>query len=185
MKKWFICAALFAGAAMQAAPKSVDVKICSYQVVNDTVVNALSPMGLALTPNGDILAGFQDRGDIMPQCKSYIVRSTDGGKTWGAPEKVYQGSNDKIGVALTLHNAPDGSIFMTKTTVTHTAIPVRRYSASALLLLRHSDRSTARSLRRCRRWQLLRNLCLPLLPRSLKCPMEIGCCPVTEAPKAK
>ena len=112
-------AALALSVSAWAAPEKVTVRVVSNQVVNDTITDAMSPTGLAVAPNGDILAAFHDRGDIGPLCKAYIVRSTDGGKTWGAPEKVFAGKNDREGISLTLHNAPDNSIYLTVTTMLH------------------------------------------------------------------
>ncbi len=109
MKFYSLAAAVLSATVLGAAP---EVKVLQHQVVNDTVTDAVSPSGLAVTRNGDYLATFADRGDVSPGCRSYLVRSTDGGKSWSAPEQTFASKDEREGVSLIMCNLPDGDILL-------------------------------------------------------------------------
>lgn len=60
--------------------------------------------------NGDLLVAFSGDRDwhVCPWGKIYLIRSTDEGKTWSAPEVIADTPLDDRGVGLT--TLPDGSI---------------------------------------------------------------------------
>jgi hypothetical protein len=72
--------------------------------------------GPALTPiitraaNGDLVVCFDTGGgDAMPDGTVPFIRSTDGGKTWSKPFKVYESGNPLTGLAVWIFSLPDGN----------------------------------------------------------------------------
>lgn len=89
-------------------------------VVNDTIPNAMLPMGLVRAGETDLLAAFCDGADIMPGSKAYLIRSKDLGETWEPePETVFTPDAPHIGLAAGLASLPDGRILLIKTVETY------------------------------------------------------------------
>ena len=118
MKKLSAFLAATAGAALMATA-SPSVKLIHSETVNDTVVDATLPSGLAIAPNGDYLATFADQCDGGPGCKSYLIRSGDRGRTWSAPEKIWTPKSETEGISAGIFNLPDGSLMLEMLHVHH------------------------------------------------------------------
>ena len=107
--KRFFCLPLLFGALVLAAAEP-QVKLIKSTIINDKVVDALSPGSMAVTSTGDILVTFVNQGDAGPGAVTYVVRSKDQGRTWSAPEQEFHPEHNRQGKAVSLTNLPDGSI---------------------------------------------------------------------------
>ncbi|NMA43952.1 MAG: exo-alpha-sialidase [Oligosphaeraceae bacterium] len=124
-----ILLALFClSASAFAEPKSIEV--ISHSIVTDTIEDAVSPSGLVRTKNGDYLVTFANAGDVDVGCTAFLCRSTDGGKSWSAPERVWKPSKDTEGVACNLHNLPDGNILLVIERITYKSNKPRKETRS-------------------------------------------------------
>ncbi|NMA43603.1 MAG: exo-alpha-sialidase [Oligosphaeraceae bacterium] len=110
----FQLALLFSSSLIFAAPS---IKLVYSTVVNDTIPDAHGCAGLAIAPNGDYLAAFNDRCDAGPGSSLYLVRSADQGRTWGTPEICIKPDSKTEGVAGGVFNYPDGTLGMAKTRI--------------------------------------------------------------------
>jgi hypothetical protein len=83
---------------------------------------------IATADNGDLLAVFSGDRDwhVCPWGKVQLVRSTDGGRTWGQPEVIYDTPLDDRDVGIT--KMPDGSLVVAfNTSVAFDNPKVKRY----------------------------------------------------------
>ena len=96
---------ILAAAALTLSAKP-EIKLVHSEIVCDTVVDALSPAGLAIDANGDYLLTFQDQGDNSPTARSYLVRSKDHGRTWSKPETFLAPDHNKQGKMGMICNIP-------------------------------------------------------------------------------
>ena len=101
-------------AATATAAAAPSIRLLYSVVVNDTIPDAHSCSGLAIAPNGDYLCSFCDKGDGGPGAAGRMVRSTDQGRTWGAPELCIASESKKEGVTISVFNYPDGTLAMEK-----------------------------------------------------------------------
>src|SRR5436309_3744559 len=67
----------------------VAYKVIDKQVVYNGKLGVSLPC-VARAANGDILVQFNTGKDCWPGSTAYLIRSTDGGKTWGAPCKLIE-----------------------------------------------------------------------------------------------
>jgi len=82
-------------------------------VVNDTIPDAMLPMGLVRVGERSLLTVFCDGGDLMPGSKAYLFRSDDLGKTWKKePELVFGSDAPNIGMGAGLAALPDGNLLL-------------------------------------------------------------------------
>ena len=128
--------------ALPPVGSGMEVKVLKNAIVNDKIVDAVSPGGLAVTRDGDYLATFSDHGDVSPGCRSYLVRSRDQGTTWEEPEQVFGPNNEREGVTVVLHNLPDGEIMLGTERFTHDGVDrkaVFRARTSQLELFRMDE----------------------------------------------
>ena len=105
MKKTYLTA-LFCLAVWAVSAGLPEVKLIHSGVICDTVEDALSPGGMAIAPNGDYLLTFQNKGDNGPGAFSYIVRSSDNGRTWSKPEVFAKPAHSKQGISAMICNIP-------------------------------------------------------------------------------
>ena len=109
LKKFAVAAAaICCMGAWAAAPQ---VKLLYSTIINDSKVDALSPGSMVITPEGDYLVTFVNQGDAGPGAVTFISRSKDCGRTWSEPEQEIKPEHDRMGMAISLCNAPDGSIY--------------------------------------------------------------------------
>lgn len=110
---------LFAVSHLAAAPPKMTV--LHYGVVNDTIVDAQTPVGLVKdASDGSLVLAFQDKGDVVAGTVTHFVRSSDGGKTWSPPFASYRDANAKVGAGVGLVQLPEGRIFAVIMEVEHT-----------------------------------------------------------------
>ena len=65
---------ILASAALTLSAKP-EIKLIHSGIVCDTVVDALSPNGMAVNDRGEYLLTFQDQGDNSPSAHSYLTIS--------------------------------------------------------------------------------------------------------------
>ncbi len=92
---------------------AVEYEILSHVVVARVAGKYLAWPSAAKMPSGELIVAFSgDRdGHICPFGKTQIVRSGDGGKTWGAPETVNDSPLDDRDAGLMC--TKDGRLFVT------------------------------------------------------------------------
>jgi hypothetical protein len=101
-------------------PVPAVASVVSGNVVNDSIADAVSPMGLARARNGDLFVAFHDRGDAAAGAVSYLTRSTDIGQTWEQTAHVVFGSSDPlVGVAAGIDSLPNGDLVVIAMEHTH------------------------------------------------------------------
>lgn len=88
----------------------------------------LSPNTIVHLKNGDILAGYVDRGDCGGGCTQYIVRSKDQGKTWSKPEKLFEPDSLIWGYSAIIVRMPDDRLLAALTRAHHKRIPKDAFS---------------------------------------------------------
>ena len=96
---------ILASAALTLSAKP-EIKLIHSGIVCDTVVDALSPNGMAVNDRGEYLLTFQDQGDNSPSAHSYLTISKDFGRTWSKPEIFLTPDHGKQGKAGTICNIP-------------------------------------------------------------------------------
>lgn len=100
------------------ADRTLDVIRSS--VVNDTIPDAMLPMGIVRVGERSLLTVFCDGGDLMPGSKAYLFRSDDLGKTWSnAPETIIASENPDIGMGAGLASLPDDRLLLIEMVQTH------------------------------------------------------------------
>ncbi len=103
---------LFAICSSAWAQQAPPLKVLRYGVVNDQIVDVVTPGGLVKTKSGDLITTFVDKGDAAAGSKCYFVRSQDQGKTWSAPYLVVQPTSRHEGVFAELVQLPNGDLLM-------------------------------------------------------------------------
>lgn len=89
-------------------------------IVNDTIPDAMLPMGIVRVGKTGLLTVFCDGGDLMPGSKAYLFRSDDLGKTWSKdPETIIASENPDIGIGAGLASLPDGRLLLMEMVQTH------------------------------------------------------------------
>ncbi len=88
-------------------------------VINDTVVDAIAPSGVATTRSGRWLLSFGDKGDCTAGCKVYLCESQDAGQTWSQPYKTIAPDNELQGLDMPLFSLDDGCILGAKNVFTY------------------------------------------------------------------
>ena len=105
--------------SLLSAGKLPEVEVVRAAVVNDTIPNAMLPMGVVRAGKNSLIAAFCDGIDFMPGSKGYLARSHDLGKTWEEPYLVLTPDQPNIGIAVGLTNLPNGNILLVKTVETY------------------------------------------------------------------
>lgn len=89
-------------------------------IVNDTIPDAMLPMGIVKVGEKSLLTVFCDGGDLMPGSKAYLFRSDDLGRTWSKdPETIIASENPDIGIGAGLAALPDGRLLLIEMVQTH------------------------------------------------------------------
>ena len=112
MKTFGIFLLLFGAAYSNIQAQTTPLKVLRYGVVNDQIVDAVTPGGLVQTSSGDLITTFVDKGDAAAGAKCYFVRSKDQGKTWSKPFLVVRPTDEHEGVYTELVQLPDGNLLM-------------------------------------------------------------------------
>ena len=90
-------AAFAVGAGMsRGATAATNLKIVARGIVHDASTAAIG--GACRCLNGHLLATFNTGGDLGAGQRTGVVRSTDGGKTWSAPETFFESAYRKGGI---------------------------------------------------------------------------------------
>lgn len=84
-RRAFLGALALAGGASAQGPS---LRILSTGIVYDRGPGLIA--GACRAKNGDLLVSFNSGGDLSAGQKSGIVRSSDGGKSWSAPEHFFE-----------------------------------------------------------------------------------------------
>lgn len=117
-----VCSPLYA-----AAPR---MTVLHHTVVNDTIVDAQTPVGLVKdASDGSLVLAFQDKGDVVAGTVTHFVRSTDGGKSWSQPFASYKDPNPKVGAGVGFTQLPDGRIIAVIMEVEHTDTSAEGFKA--------------------------------------------------------
>ena len=95
-----------------AGAQTKPLNILRSGVVNDQVVDAVTPGGLVKTESGDLITTFVDKGDSAAGSRCYFVRSTDAGKSWSGPYLVVEPTDEDEGVYTELAKLPDDRLLM-------------------------------------------------------------------------
>ena len=115
MKRLFCLLSLFGALALVSAEPQV--RLVKSTVINDSVVDSLSPGSMVMLSNGDLLVAFVNQGDCGSGASTYLVRSKDQGRTWGAPEQEFKSDHERQGMSVALTNLPDGSVMKVLTKI--------------------------------------------------------------------
>lgn len=99
---------------------AVEMRIIHSGVVNDKIVDAQCPTGVAKLENGEIVSVFVDHGDVVAGSTNYFVTTKNNGKRWSRPFMKIAPTQDEVGVAIAFNQLKDGRIFGTRSDVSHT-----------------------------------------------------------------
>src|SRR5438093_793255 len=80
---------LLVGFAASSPAANVGYKVLDKQVIYNGKLGVSLPC-IVQAPNNDILVQFNTGKDCWPGSSAYLIRSTDGGKTWGEPRKMIE-----------------------------------------------------------------------------------------------
>jgi len=80
---------LLVGFAASSPAANVGYKVLDQQVIYNGKLGVSLPC-IVQAPNHDILVQFNTGKDCWPGSTAYLIRSTDGGKTWGEPRKLIE-----------------------------------------------------------------------------------------------
>jgi len=117
-----------AASLLHAAPPRMTV--LHHAVVNDTIVDAQTPVGLVKdVSDGSLVLAFQDKGDVVAGTVTHFVRSTDGGKSWSKPFASYKDPDPKVGAGVGFTQLPDGRIIAVIMEVDHTDTSAEGFKA--------------------------------------------------------
>lgn len=118
------------------------LSVLRYGVVNDQIVDAVTPGGLVKTASGDLLTTFTDKGDSAAGSRCYVVRSKDEGVTWSQPYLVIEPNNPREGLFTLLVTLPDGGVLLLIMRIAHVDTSresVFNYRESTVELQRSDD----------------------------------------------
>ncbi|MFO1004751.1 MAG: sialidase family protein [Planctomycetaceae bacterium] len=119
---------LFAAQAAHAAPPAFEVR--HHAVVNDTIVDAQTPVGLVKDPrDNSLVLAFQDHGDVVAGTVTHYVRSTDGGRLWSPPFASYQHPDKTIGAGVGFVQLPSNRVIAVIMEISHTDLSVEGFKA--------------------------------------------------------
>ena len=125
-----------------AGAQTKPLNILRSGVVNDQVVDAVTPGGLVKTESGDLITTFVDKGDSAAGSRCYFVRSTDAGKSWSGPYLVVEPTDEHEGVYTELAKLPDNRLVMLVIRIWHRDSSLKGvfgYRESTIELLVSSD----------------------------------------------
>lgn len=138
----------------------ISMKILQTGVVADRLPTGtpINPLGLAILPDGELLALINDSTDVVPPSKVYLVRSRDFGKNWSKPELVFTPEDDKIGLSGQMFQLPDQSLLVALLKMWHTQIPKHHMDVMKQPLRRYSTIELYRSTDGGRSWKKFHSL---------------------------
>ncbi|MEN6604931.1 MAG: sialidase family protein [Bryobacteraceae bacterium] len=141
-RKWSrrgFCASAAASLVPRATAAAPALKIVAKGIVHDASTAAIA--GACRCNNGDLLAAFNTGGDLSAGQRTGIVRSTDAGKTWSAPEMFFESVFRKGGIeaGCTLTRLSSGRLLMPYADGFYLHPKSQNYDRNALLFCPVSD----------------------------------------------
>lgn len=131
-------AAAVTGVARAAEPAS-NFKIAAKGIVYDASAAAIG--GACRCLSGDLLLAYNTGGDLTAGQRTGIVRSTDGGKSWSAPEMFFESAYRKGGVeaGCTFTRLASGRLLLPYADGFYLQPKSKNYDRNALLFCPVSD----------------------------------------------